>query len=195
MDILEKVINYKPFDDDERSDKEKFIELYNKYNGDVWTRDNEEAHMTVSSWVINKERKENGLKVLMCYHNIYDSWCWLGGHADGDKDLLHVAMKEVYEETSISKITPVLDDMISIEIGLPVKEHMKRGKLVKEHYHLNFTYLLEGSENDMIQMKEDENSGVKWLPVEELMSMVKEEHMKPVYQKLIDKVRLLGLDK
>ena len=33
-------------------------------------------------------------KVLMIYHNIYNSWSWTGGHADGDEDLLYVAIKE-----------------------------------------------------------------------------------------------------
>ena len=34
----------------------------------------------------------------MVYHNIYNSWSWLGGHADGETDLLAVALREVKEE-------------------------------------------------------------------------------------------------
>ena len=56
------------------------------------------AHMTASSWIVN----EDYTKVLMIYHNIYNSWAWTGGHADGDEDLLHVAVKEAREETGLS---------------------------------------------------------------------------------------------
>lgn len=54
--------------------------------------------MTASAWVVNKDRS----KVLMIYHNIYNSWSWLGGHADGETDLLAVAIREVREEAGIA---------------------------------------------------------------------------------------------
>mgnify|MGYP002237558723 CR=1 FL=1 len=53
--------------------------------------------MTASAWVVNKDRS----KVLMIYHNIYNSWSWLGGHADGETDLLAVAIREVREEAAL----------------------------------------------------------------------------------------------
>ena len=58
-------------------------------NDDVLVRDNEIAHITSSGFIVNKLRT----KVLMIHHNIYNSWGWTGGHADGDEDLLYVAMK------------------------------------------------------------------------------------------------------
>ncbi len=64
-------------------------------NPDCLTRDNDVAHMTASAWVVNPARD----KVLMVYHNIYDSWSWTGGHADGEADLADVAYREGQEET------------------------------------------------------------------------------------------------
>ena len=61
----------------------------------ILTRDNKCYHFTSSAWVVSPDFK----KVLMVYHNIYNSWSWMGGHADGESDLLKVAIKEVKEES------------------------------------------------------------------------------------------------
>ena len=63
--------------------------------------------MTASAWVVNKDRS----KVLMVYHNIYNSWSWLGGHADGETDLLAVAIREVREEAGIANVYPVSEEI------------------------------------------------------------------------------------
>lgn len=55
------------------------------------------GHFSASVWTVNKERT----KTLMVYHNIYNSWSWIGGHADGEEDLCAVAMRELTEETGL----------------------------------------------------------------------------------------------
>ena len=90
----------------------------------------------------------------MAYHKIYDSWAWVGGHSDGDSDLLHVAMKEAKEETGIKNVTPISENIYSLEI-IAVNGHEKREKYVASHVHLNATYLLEADESEEIHIKED----------------------------------------
>ena len=68
---------------------------------------------------------------------------------------------------------------------LPVWGHVKRGKYVSSHLHLNFSYLLEADEEEILQIKADENSQVAWLPIAELRDKVTEPDMIPVYEKLI----------
>ena len=41
------------------------------------------AHLTTSAWAVSPD----GRQALLVYHNIYDSWSWVGGHADGEQDL------------------------------------------------------------------------------------------------------------
>lgn len=55
------------------------------------------AHFTASVFVLNESHD----KILGIYHKIYQSWGWVGGHADGNADLLAVAVKEVQEETGL----------------------------------------------------------------------------------------------
>ena len=156
---------------------------------DVLTRKNEYGHFTSSAFILNKERT----KMLMIYHKIYNSWAWTGGHSDGDSDLLYVAMKEAKEETGITSVKPIKDDIYSLEI-ITVNGHEKRGKYVGSHVHLNTTFLLEADENESIRIKEDENSGVKWVPIDEITKVSSEPWIcKRVYQKIIDKMRKDGI--
>lgn len=91
---------YVPFNEQERSDKARFLEVLDLEN--ILTRENEEAHVSSSAWVMNEALDQ----VLMAYHNIYQSYSWLGGHADGDPDLFAVALREAKEESGITELTP-----------------------------------------------------------------------------------------
>lgn len=183
MEKLRKLIeNYIPCNEQEESDKQMMIEYMDKYE-DTLTRENKTCHFTASSWIVNKEKT----KVLMIYHNIYDSWAWTGGHCDGEPDVLHVALKEAEEETGLANFKVLYDGIASIEI-LTVDGHVKRGKYVTSHLHLNCSFILEADENEILTIKPDENSGVKWVDINESIILTNENKMKPIYKKLNDKI-------
>ena len=182
---VEMLKNYKTDTEQEQKDIEMIIKAEEIF-GEILTRDNEFCHLTASAFVINKAHT----RVLCIYHNIYNSWGWVGGHADGDDDMLYVASKETKEETSLEKFSSIQDMPISVEI-LPVKSHIKRGKYVPAHLHLNVTYVFEADENDSIHILEDENSNVGWLEFDELLEKCDEPFMIPVYEKIIDRIKNL----
>ena len=91
--LLAQLEGYAPWNEQEARDKAVLLTML-RSGRDLWTRENETAHLTASAWVTDPTRT----RVLMCYHNIYHSWSWLGGHADGDRDLLGVALREAAEQ-------------------------------------------------------------------------------------------------
>ena len=101
-EMIQKIREYKPFNEQEERDREVLLRLLSGVE-DVYSRENLTAHMTASAWVVNENRD----KVLMAYHNIYHSWSWLGGHADGERDLLAVALREVGEESGVIHVRPL----------------------------------------------------------------------------------------
>ena len=130
--------------------------------------------------------------MLIIHHNIYNSWSWIGGHADGEEDLLAVAVKELKEETGVKNIHSVSSDIFSLDV-LTVLELTKRGNYISPNLHLSIAYLIEADENDLLRVKEDENSGVKWIPINEINVYSSEPHMHKVYEKLISKIKeMLG---
>lgn len=185
MQMIEKIRNYIPCNEQEEHDKAELLYLLGAEGGrDLFTRENRTAHMTASAWVVNHDRS----RVLMVYHNIYHSWSWLGGHADGDHDLLAVAVREVREESGIRNVTPVSDDIFSLEI-LTVDGHEKRGEYVSSHLHLNVTYLLEADDTEFLCTKPDENSGVSWFTPEGAVEASTEDWFKQrIYSKLNEKL-------
>lgn len=183
--MIDLIKNYKPYNEQEEKDKEMILKCMSTFE-DILTRNNEIVHITSSAFAINKTKD----KILMVHHNIYNSWSWTGGHADGDADLLAVAIKELKEETGVKNIRPISSDIFSLDI-LPVIGHIKKDKYVSAHLHLCIVFLVEVNENDTLIIKEDENSGVKWIPIDEVIEHTNEPHMKKVYEKLISKIKRL----
>ena len=171
-DLKSSIEKFTPYNEQEEVEKRIMLNYINDFD-DVLTRQNEYGHFTSSAFV--------------------NSWAWVGGHSDGDSDLLYVAMKEAKEETGIKNVKPILKDIYSLEI-INVNGHEKRGKYVGSHVHLNVTYLLEADESEEIRIKEDENSGVMWVPVDEILNKTSEVWVRDrVYAKVIDKMKNDGI--
>ena len=184
MNYKEAILAYEPINEQEEAEKRVILEYINEYPDTVLLRENEKGHLTSSGFIMNKDLT----KVLMIHHNIYNSWAWTGGHADGDEDLLYVAMKEAKEETGVVEIEPLMEEIASIDI-LPVWGHVKKGKYVATHMHLSVAYILIADENQTLYINEAENSGVKWIKIEDIEKECNEPQVIPIYFKLIEKAK------
>ena len=183
--LLEELEQYRPWNEQEERDRTELLRRL-RSGEDLYTRDNSAGHLTASAWVVSPDRR----RVLMAYHNIYDSWSWLGGHADGDRDLLAVAAREVREESGLTAVRPVSRSIYSVEI-LTVDGHEKRGAYVSSHLHLNVTYLLEADPTAPVRRKPDENRAVAWFGLEEAVAASSEPWFRErVYKKLNAKLAL-----
>lgn len=175
---------YKPTCPQEVADKAMMLEYIDRFPDTILLRENRWAHMTASGFIINADAS----KVLFVHHNIYKVWAWTGGHADGEPDMLKLALKEAREETGAQSLRPLRPEIASLEL-LAVWGHEKRGKWVPGHQHLNVSYVLVADEEDHLQYCPEENSGVAWLPVESLSRLTNEWQMDPIYEKLLTRAR------
>ena len=181
--LLEELEQYRPWNEQEERDRTELLRRL-RSGEDLYTRDNSAGHLTASAWVVSPDRR----RVLMAYHNIYDSWSWLGGHADGDHDLLAVALREVREESGLTAVRPVSRSIYSVEI-LTVGGHEKRGAYLSSHLHLYVTYLLAAVPADPVRCKPDENSRVGWFGLEEAVAASTEPWFRErIYKKLNEKL-------
>jgi ADP-ribose pyrophosphatase YjhB (NUDIX family) len=184
MKLLNEIRSYTPANQQEEYDRDLMIQ-YLLHNPDCLERKNRIAHFTASIWTINREKT----KTLMAYHNIYDSWAWIGGHADGVEDLRSVALRELQEETGVSGAVLLSNEIFSLET-LTVDGHEKRGDYVPSHLHLNVTYLAEADEKETLVVNREENQAVKWWTFEEALRASSEHWMvERIYRKLIEKCR------
>jgi 8-oxo-dGTP pyrophosphatase MutT (NUDIX family) len=184
MAFINQIQSYHPENEQERSDQRVMLHYIQQFEHNILHRENEIAHITSSSIILNTERT----KMLMIHHNIYNTWTWTGGHADGDRDLLAIALKEAREETGIVNIRPLSLEIGSIDI-LPVWGHVKRGKYVSAHLHLNAAYIFLADEAETLNIKPDENSDIRWILLEEVAAHSKEPDIILVYNKLLEKAK------
>ena len=182
MNLKEQIEKFIPFNEQEIRDKEQFLKFIDAFD-DVLTRDNIFGHFSASAFVVNKERT----KMLVVYHIINDGWIHPGGHADGEEDLLSVAVREVEEETGLK--AKVIDENIYSISCEPVKGHVKRGKYVSAHLHYDVLYIMEADDRIPLKYREDESKGVKWVTFDEATNETMCDFIRPVHAKLIEKCR------
>ena len=182
----EEIAAFVPQTPAEEADQRQMLAYIDQYPDTILFRENPAVHMTASGFVLSAD----GEWVLMAHHNIYKVWAWTGGHADGEEDLLSVALREAREEPGASHIRPLSEQIASLEI-LPVWGHVKRGVYVPSHLHLNVSYLLTADRDGPLKVREGENTGVAWLPANRLLELTNEWQMDPVYTKLLERGRAL----
>lgn len=183
MQLRTQLCQYQPYNDQEAKDQKLMLRYLEQFD-DCFSRNNPFGHFTASTWVTNPQHD----KILMVYHMIYNSWSWIGGHADGETDLFSVACRELQEETGIQQMNPVSDTIFSIEI-LGVHAHRKHKQYIPAHVHLNVTYLIEVEEHESLHRNVDENLGVAWFPIDQVTTVSNEPWMHCVYEKLNQKLK------
>lgn len=125
------------------------------------------GHVTGSAWIVN----EDASQVLLTHHAKLDRWLQLGGHADGDSDVLAVAMKEAREESGLLDFEPVGDGIFDLDIHpIPAR------KSDPEHLHYDVRYVLRatGSTDYIVS---DESHDLRWVTLDEVEELTVEESM------------------
>ncbi len=184
MDNLIQILNnFNTINQQEIVDKQLMLQYINSFWEKSLYRECLAAHFTVSAFIVNKEKTH----VLMAFHNIYKSFSWLGGHLDGENDYLKKAIEEATEESGIKNLKLIQNEIISLE-SLPVKSHIKKNKLVPHHLHLNITYAFEAYMTEELTIRIDENSDVKWIPINLLDDFVLEKEMIIIYKKILERL-------
>jgi len=184
MSYIADISNYIPKNEQEAQDKKVIVDSIKLFPENILQRNNEIAHIASSGFIINHDAS----KTLMIHHNILNRWAWTGGHADGNENLLEVAIKEASEETGIT-VRPLSTEIASLDI-LIVPGHVKNSAYVNSHLHLDVAYILVADESEQVIVKPDENSGVEWLPIELINDDLFSSNDIYLYAKLLKQARL-----
>ncbi|MDA0708661.1 MAG: NUDIX hydrolase [bacterium] len=125
------------------------------------------GHITASAWVVNRE----GTRTLLTHHRKLDKWLQLGGHADGDSEVLRVARREVAEESGITDVTVVGEGIFDVDIHL-IPE--LKGEPAHDHYDIRYALRVTGEEAYRVS---DESHDLEWVEIDRLHERTQEASM------------------
>lgn len=156
--LINKLENYNPEFEAEREFRVRFLNFINN-NPNCFERTLLEGHITGSAWIVNHDRT----KFLMTHHQKLDRWLQLGGHADGDSDIINVATNEALEESGLKSIKLISQDIFDIDIHtIPAR------KQDPEHLHFDVRFLFEADEQEPLVVS-NESKNLAWLTYEKLI--------------------------
>lgn len=150
--LIELLNNYHPTFEEEITFKQQLIAFVKQYP-DCFERSLEIGHITASSWLLSTD----GTAALLMHHAKLNNWFQLGGHCDGNADVLAVAIQEAQEESGIKSIVPVSTEIFDIDIH-PIPANSRE----KAHAHYDVRFLLQvTSDEQVIQNRESQE--LRWI--------------------------------
>ncbi len=150
---LEKLLaEYEPEASEEIESKAKILKFLQTHQQNAFNRENEIGHITASGFLLNK----NATKALLTHHAKLDEWIQLGGHCDGNANVLEVAIKELIEESGINSIEPISKKIFDIDI-----HQIPKWQNIPAHLHFDIRFLFKVTSNEQIK-KNHESKELKW---------------------------------
>jgi 8-oxo-dGTP pyrophosphatase MutT (NUDIX family) len=145
--------NYNPDNKSEQQAK-NIIESFVEKNTNCFERENLNGHITASCWLVCP----NKARVLLTHHKKLDLWLQLGGHCDGDSEVLNVALNEAREESGISNIMPLSNKIFDIDVH-PIPTYKK----TPQHIHYDIRFLIQATSTNYTVS--NESNDLKWCEI------------------------------
>lgn len=165
-DLLDLLREYRPLDRHDRLQKEK-IETFVRDHFDCFERSNVKGHVTGSAWIVDHA----GRRVLLTHHKKLNKWLQLGGHSDGNPNLLQVALREAWEESGLEGLTPLSPHIFDLDVhSIPPRE----GEPGHYHYDIRFAFRAPAGKELIIS---EESHQLSWVPLDDLSQYSDEESL------------------
>ena len=137
----------------------KMLNFFDNHDG-CFEKDNLPGHFTGSAWIISPDKN----KILMTHHKKLNMWLQLGGHADGEKDLKLVAIKEAKEESGFNNFSILSEEIFDLDI-----HKIESINEEPEHLHYDVRFLLEADPNEQNIIISEESHDVKWIHLDDVL--------------------------
>lgn len=156
MNLLDRLEQYKPADEDERISRDMSVQFIHTYR-QAFDPTLRYGHITASALLLNQDKT----KFLLMRHTKLNKWVQVGGHCDGNRDVLAVALKEAAEESGIPLLEPITKALFDVEVY-----QVKQTFMEPEHYHYDMRFLLKTVESDTL-IKNHEAQELRWFSFDE----------------------------
>ena len=163
--LLEKLDRYAPLGEQDAAQARRILQFV-KSDPACFERSNRNGHITGSAWLVDP----TGTKVLLTHHKKLGKWIQLGGHADGNPDVLVVALREAQEESGLKRIRPLSDEIFDVDVHLIPERESEPA-----HLHYDIRFALQSSETKF--MVSDESHSLAWIDISKIREASQEESL------------------
>ncbi len=131
------------------------------------------GHLTGSAWIVSPDRAQ----VLLTHHRKLDKWLQLGGHADGDPDLLAVAWREAREESGLADVRVTAREIFDLDRHwIPERKHEPG------HFHYDLRFVFEADPREPLAITH-ESKDLAWVTLDRVTALNPEESMARMVRK------------
>ncbi len=176
QNLRDELAEYVPAGSREREMSAAFLAFLDAYDGSCFERTLALGHVTGSAWVVDT----TGSWVLLNHHRKLGKWLQFGGHADGDRDIRRVALREAREESGIEALAFAIPGIYDVDVHrIPARgaepEHL--------HYDVRFALFANRSAQPVASA---ESHDVRWIALDELTSLPVDDSVRRLAAKTIN---------
>lgn len=151
----------------------RFVEAH----GDCLERASVPGHLTGSAWIVSPDRRQT----LLTHHRKLDKWLQLGGHADGEPDILGVARREAQEESGLTRLRVVSSAIFDVDRHWIPPRTTEAG-----HYHYDLRFMLEADPAEPLVIS-NESKHLAWIDLDRVTSLNPEESIARMVRKTLSR--------
>jgi 8-oxo-dGTP pyrophosphatase MutT (NUDIX family) len=142
-------------------------------NDDCLLRSCVPGHLTGSAWIVSPDRA----RTLLTHHLKLDKWLQLGGHADGEGDLLAAALREAREESGLTRLRALSPEIFDVD-----RHWIPARKSDTAHYHYDLRFLFEADPSEPLAIS-SESKDLAWVELNRVAALNAEESMARMVRK------------
>jgi 8-oxo-dGTP pyrophosphatase MutT (NUDIX family) len=117
--------------------------------------------------------------VLLTHHVKLDKWLQLGGHADGEGDLLAAALREAREESGLTRVRALSPEIFDLD-----RHWIPPRKSDPGHYHYDLRFLFEANPSEPLAIS-SESKDLAWVELNTVAALNPEESMARMVRKTV----------
>lgn len=141
------------------------IEAFVRENERWYDRALSIGHLTGSAWILDEGRTH----ALLTHHRKLDLWVQLGGHTEGDADMLSAAWREAREESGLPDVVPAAESIFDVDIhAIPARREEPA------HFHYDIRYLFTADRRKPLTVS-NESKSLAWAPLADISNYTQEE--------------------
>lgn len=173
--LLQLLEQHRPFDVHEQEARNRIVDFVRSTPA-CFERSHEAGHITGSAWVINCDHR----RTLLTHHRKLDKWLQLGGHVDGQPDVLAAALREAREESGIECIEPIRKNIFDVDVHWIPPRNQELG-----HYHHDIRFLVRVTDpsRERSIIISDESHDLRWFSIDDFQPVDADESVLRMWTK------------